>query len=90
MRISAGGTAIVVDEKVAETFTAPGDEIERLMYSYSVLFCLANRLADQPSIGTGTVIRPETFRRYATEAGFGSVEILPIEHDTFRLYRLRV
>jgi len=86
--LARGGTAIVVDERVAETFTAPGDEIERLMYSYSVLFCLANGLADQPSIGTGTVMRPETFRRYATEAGFGSVEILPIEHDTFRLYRL--
>jgi SAM-dependent methyltransferase len=88
--LAPGGTAIVVDEKVAETFTAPGDEIERIMYSYSVLFCLANGLADQPSIGTGTVMRPDTFRRYATAAGFGSVEVLPIEHDTFRLYRLRV
>jgi SAM-dependent methyltransferase len=86
--LAPGGTAIVVDEKVADTFTAPGDEIERLMYSYSVLFCLANGLADQPSIGTGTVMRPDTFRRYATEAGFGSVEVLPIEHDSFRLYRL--
>jgi 2-polyprenyl-3-methyl-5-hydroxy-6-metoxy-1,4-benzoquinol methylase len=82
------GVAIVMDEKVAETFTAPGDELERLMYAYSLFFCLANGLAERPSVGTGTVMRPETFRRYATEAGFGSVSILPIEHDVFRFYRL--
>jgi hypothetical protein len=77
-----------MDEKVAETFDAPGDEVERLMYGYSLLFCLANGLADRPSVGTGTVMRPETFRRYAMEAGFGSVTSLPIEHETFRFYRL--
>ena len=31
----------------------------------------------------------DTLRRYAAAAGFGAVEILPIEHDLFRLYRLR-
>jgi hypothetical protein len=82
------GVAIVMDEKVAETFTAPGDEIERLMYAYSLFFCLANGLADRPSVGTGTVMRPETFRRYVEEAGFSRVSILPIEHETFRFYRL--
>jgi len=86
--LKPGGVAVVMDEKVAETFTAPGDEIERLMYSYSLFFCLANGLADRPSTGTGTVMRPETFRRYAQEAGFTRVAILPIEHDTFRFYRL--
>jgi hypothetical protein len=30
-----------------------------------------------------------TLRRYAAEAGFGSVAILPIEKDFFRFYRLR-
>lgn len=83
-----GGVAIVMDEKVAETFTAPGDELERLMYAYSLFFCLANGLADRPSVGTGTVMRPDTFRRYAEEAGFSRVTILPIDHETFRFYRL--
>jgi 2-polyprenyl-3-methyl-5-hydroxy-6-metoxy-1,4-benzoquinol methylase len=86
--LAPGGTAIVMDEKVAETFTAPGDEVERLMYAYSLFFCLANGLADRPSVGTGTVMRPALFREYATAAGFGSVSILPIEHDVFRFYRL--
>jgi hypothetical protein len=43
---------------------------------------------DQPSAATGTVLRPDTLRRYGTEAGFRSIEVLPIEHDMFRFYRL--
>jgi 2-polyprenyl-3-methyl-5-hydroxy-6-metoxy-1,4-benzoquinol methylase len=87
--LKPGGVAIVMDEKVAEVFTAPGDELERLMYSYSLFFCLANGLAERPSVGTGTVMRPETFRAYAEAAGFRSVSILPIEHEVFRFYRLQ-
>jgi 2-polyprenyl-3-methyl-5-hydroxy-6-metoxy-1,4-benzoquinol methylase len=86
--LAPGGTALVVDERVAETFTAPGDALERLMYSYSVLFCLANSLADAPSVGTGTVMRPEVLRGFAEEAGFASTTILPIDHEVFRVYRL--
>jgi SAM-dependent methyltransferase len=86
--VAPGGAVLVVDERVAETFTAPGDDLERLMYGFSVLCCLPNGLADQPSAATGTVMRPDTLRRYAAAAGFGGVEILPIEHDMFRLYRL--
>jgi SAM-dependent methyltransferase len=86
--LAPGGTLLVVDERVAEQFTAPGDDVERLMYSYSVLFCLANSLADQPSVGTGTVMRPDLLREYASAAGFTSVDILPIEHEVFRIYRL--
>jgi hypothetical protein len=32
-------------------------------------------------------MRPDVFRRYATQAGFGDVETLPIEHPMFRFYR---
>src|SRR5215472_631531 len=85
-----GGSVIVVDERVAEIFTAPGDTIERLMYGFSVLCCLPAGLADQPSAATGTVMRPATLRRYALEADFREVEILPITSDIFRFYRLRV
>lgn len=82
------GAVIVMDERVAETFAAPGDPIERFFYGSSVLFCLPIGMVEQPSAGTGTVMRLDTLRAYATEAGFGSVEILPIEHDMWRFYRL--
>jgi 2-polyprenyl-3-methyl-5-hydroxy-6-metoxy-1,4-benzoquinol methylase len=87
--VADGGAVIVADERVAETFTAPGDEVERLMYGWSVLHCLPVGMADQPSAATGTAMRPATMREYARGAGFGEVEILPIEHDFWRFYRLR-
>jgi SAM-dependent methyltransferase len=87
--VAEDGAVIVMDERVADSFTAPGDEIERLMYTYSILCCLPVGLSDSPSAGTGTVMRADTVRRYASEAGFTDVEVLPIEHDFFRLYRLR-
>jgi hypothetical protein len=33
-------------------------------------------------------MRPETLRAYALDAGFGDVEVLPIENDFWRFYRL--
>jgi SAM-dependent methyltransferase len=87
--VAEDGAVLVMDERVADSFTAPGDEIERLMYTYSILCCLPVGLADTPSAGTGTVMRADTLRRYASEAGFSDVEVLPIEHEFFRLYRLR-
>jgi 2-polyprenyl-3-methyl-5-hydroxy-6-metoxy-1,4-benzoquinol methylase len=83
-----GGVVLVGDEKVAEAFTAPGDELERLNYGWSALHCLPSGMVQQPSAGTGTVMRPATLRRYAVQAGFADVEVLPIEHDFWRFYGL--
>ena len=83
-----GGSVVIADERVAERFTAPGDEIERFNYGWSVLHCLAVGMLDPDSAGTGTVIRPDTVRSYATRAGFGRVDVLPIDHDFWRFYRL--
>ena len=85
--LAEGGAVIIMDEKVAETFTAPGDELERLYYGFSTLCCLPAGMAEQPAAATGTVMRASTMRRYAQEAGFRDVEVLPIEHDLFRFYR---
>ncbi|MFN0071152.1 MAG: SAM-dependent methyltransferase [Chloroflexota bacterium] len=85
--LTPDGSIFIMDERVAEAFVAPGDETERLYYGFSTLCCLATGMADQPSAATGTVMRPETMKRYALEAGFRDVEILPIEHDLFRFYR---
>lgn len=86
--VGAGGPVLVIDEKVAERFTAPGDDTERSMYGFSLLHCLPVGMVDQPSAATGTVMRESTLRRYAAEAGFAAVEVLPVAHDSFRFYRL--
>lgn len=84
-----GASLVVVDERVAPEFHAPGDEVERYMYGWSITTCLPDGRSRQPSVATGAVMRPATLERYAREAGFESVEILPIENDFFRFYRLR-
>ncbi len=84
----AAGTVLVVDERVGERFSAPAGDVERLMYGFSLTVCLPDGMAHPNSAGTGTVMRPDTLLRYATEAGFAGIEIMPIEHDSFRVYRL--
>lgn len=88
--LAPGGSVIVADERVAERFSAPGDGLERLMYGFSVVHCLAVARADaQDSAATGTVMRPDTLRRHATAAGLTRVEVLDIDNDFWRFYRLR-
>ncbi len=86
--LAPGGAVLIGDERVEPTFTAPSEGMDRLFYGYSVVACLPNGRVDQPSVATGTVIRPATLEAYARAAGFGSVTILPTEHDAFRFYRL--
>jgi SAM-dependent methyltransferase len=86
--LAGGGSVLVADERVAERFSPTGDEIERLNYGFSILHCLAVGMLDDDSAGTGTVIRPDTVCAFAAEAGFARVDVLPIEHDFWRFYRL--
>lgn len=83
-----GGEVVVADERVADHFTAPGDEMERFMYVASVLHCLPAGMSEPGSAATGTVLRTDGVRAYAACAGFSSTEVLPVEHPQFRLYRL--
>lgn len=87
--LTENGCVIVADEKVAERFTPNGDELERFNYCWSVLHCLAVGLLDPDSAGTGTMLRPDTLRRYAADAGFTLVDVLPIDNPFWRFYRLR-
>jgi 2-polyprenyl-3-methyl-5-hydroxy-6-metoxy-1,4-benzoquinol methylase len=88
--IGENGSVIVADERVAEHFTAPGDELERLMYGFSIVHCLPVGRADHDdSAATGTALRPDALRAYAEEAGLQSFEVLPIDNDFWRFYRLR-
>ena len=79
---------IVGDERVAERFAPPGDELERFYYGFSILHCLPVGMVGDGAAGTGTVMRAETVRHYAQEAGFGGCEVLPIENDFYRFYQL--
>ena len=85
--LRSGGSVLIADERVHEHFT-PHNTDERLFYGWSVLFCLPTGMAETPSAGTGAVMRPDTLQRYAAEAGFREVEVLPIVHDLWRFYRL--
>jgi SAM-dependent methyltransferase len=75
--------------RTREEFSGTPDELVAYFYGWSVLDCLPSGMYEQPSAGTGAVMRPETLRSYATEAGFTGFEVLPVEHDAFRLYLLR-
>ena len=86
--LADGGSMVVGDERVPDEFAPPGDEIERFYYGCSVFHCLPVGMVGQNAAGTGTVMRVDTVRRYAEEAGFGGFEILPIQNDFYRFYRL--
>jgi 2-polyprenyl-3-methyl-5-hydroxy-6-metoxy-1,4-benzoquinol methylase len=81
------GTVLVVDERAEEVFSVPASEMERFFYTFSTLHCLAVSMQNGGA-GTGTLIRPDTMRRYAADAGFSSVDVLDVEHPQFVLYRL--
>lgn len=82
------GTILVVDERVGESFSTSRNDVDWMMYGWSILHCLPVGMADKPSAETGTVMRPDTLRVYAQQSGFRGVEILPIENYFFRFYRL--
>jgi SAM-dependent methyltransferase len=87
--LTPNGFMVVMDEAVAEEFAPDGDDLERLMYGYSILICLPDGMSSPPSVGTGTVMRESVLRGYATEAGFADTAKLPVEEFGFwRFYRL--
>ncbi len=82
------GAALVADENVAAEFVAPGPELERMMYGWSISHCLPAAMAEQPSAAIGTVLREDTVRALADDAGFTSTEVVDVDAGLFRLYRL--
>lgn len=90
MRRLAGenGTVLVMDERVADEFDPKAGDVERFMYGFSVTHCLPVGLEERPSAATGTVMRVDTLRGYALEAGFAEAIVLPLDHPFFRFYRL--
>jgi 2-polyprenyl-3-methyl-5-hydroxy-6-metoxy-1,4-benzoquinol methylase len=86
--LADGGRVLVADEKTAERFALDAGDVERLYYGFSVLHCLPVGMVGESAAGTGTVIREQTVRDYAQQAGFAACEVAPIENDFLRFYVL--
>ena len=82
------GVVVVIDEAVAEAFTAPGDDVERMMYGWSIVHCLPAAMVEQGAEAIGTAIRPATVARLATEAGFATCDVVDVDAGFFRVYRI--
>lgn len=82
------GWVVIADELVEDEFTAPASLLEQHHYGWSVIGCLPAVMGDPQTAATGAVMRPAALRRYAAEAGFAEVEVLPVEAGTFRFYLL--
>jgi hypothetical protein len=86
--LAEGGSMVVADELVGDEFLVPAPDRDRYAYAWSVVSCLPSTMGDPQTAATGAVMRPATLRRYAAEAGFTALEVLPIETDYWRFYRL--
>jgi 2-polyprenyl-3-methyl-5-hydroxy-6-metoxy-1,4-benzoquinol methylase len=86
--LTDAGTLLVADGLVGEEFTAPASARERNEYGWSVVSCLPGAMGDPQTAATGAVLRPSVLRQYALQAGFSDVEVLPIQTDYWRFYRL--
>ena len=93
LRASCADDAVVVviDEAADPELVTPGDEIQRLLYGFSLLICLPDSMSHSGSVATGTVIRPATMNGYAKQAGFTGATSLEVSDTGFwRCYRLGV
>jgi 2-polyprenyl-3-methyl-5-hydroxy-6-metoxy-1,4-benzoquinol methylase len=87
--LNSPGLVVVADELVEDEFTAPASLLEQNHYGWSVVGCLPAVMGDPQTAATGAVMRPETLRRYATDAGFSDAQVLPVDAGTLRFYLLR-
>ncbi len=69
--LARGGSLVVMDEAVADAFDPDGDDLERIMYGFSLFVCLPDGLSSPPSVGTGTVMRPSTLAGLRRGRRFG-------------------
>ena len=88
--VKPDGKVVVMDEAVGDAFGERNDEVERLMYGFSIFICLPDGMSQEGSVATGTVMRPSKLDEYARDAGFAGISVLPIENDLWRFYQLEL
>jgi SAM-dependent methyltransferase len=79
------GEILVGDEHGGD---GTGDAVERMNRAFSTLHCTPATWAESDRVVNGTVLRPQTVREWAMEAGFTRVDQLPIEHPFWWFYRV--
>ena len=62
--------------------------MQRLLYAASVLHCLPVGRSEEHVRGHRHGDAHRALDGYAAAAGFAPVEVLPVDHDMFRFYRL--
>jgi ubiquinone/menaquinone biosynthesis C-methylase UbiE len=84
------GLSVVLESPVPEAFLGEGTvrAVERKLYGYSILHCLPVAMVEQPSAAIGTVMRPDTLRQLARQAGFRDIAMYRID-DWTALFQLR-
>lgn len=87
--LRSGGHLLVADERTADDFTAPADELERLFHSFSVLHCLPATRAEPGPVAHGTMARPADMLGWFEAAGFTSTRVLDVDNDMWRFYHAR-
>lgn len=87
-QLTDDGVVLIGDVRTGEEFTAPADDLDRLFYGFSLFHCLPAGRTSAQSAATGAVLRPDTLRDYARQAGFTDVRVLDIENDFWRFYLL--
>ena len=86
--VAPGGVDLGLEALAAER-AAQGDDLERMMYGWSVTYCLPASMAEESSAALGTVLRPSQLKELAGQAGFSRIDTSDIDAGFFRLYALR-
>jgi len=82
--VRPGGTVLVVDERAAGSFTAPGGETGRLFAPASAIWCLPQgRGGPDPELA-GSLICPAAMRDLACRSGWAGGQMLPGDHPVWR------
>jgi hypothetical protein len=81
-------TALAERTGCDESFTAPGDEIERFCAAASVIWCLPQGRVGHDPEPVGTLRRPVAMLDLARRVGYADGQILPIQHPVWQFYRL--
>jgi 2-polyprenyl-3-methyl-5-hydroxy-6-metoxy-1,4-benzoquinol methylase len=86
--LADGGVYLMVEPKAADRLEQNINPFGKMLYAISCLHCVPQSLA-QGGPGLGACWGESRARHLATEAGFGSFEVLPIRSPAQSFYALR-